>query len=137
MLLKNRRIFLVEDDIANRAIIQMLLEGNGAKTAIDRWGIDTISRIQIIMPVDLILLDLMFPDGVSGFDIFDDIRAEPSLAHIPIVAVSAMDPSMAIPKTQAKGFDGFIPKPIEYELFVKQIAKILEGEAVWFAGLRG
>jgi two-component system cell cycle response regulator DivK len=136
MLLKNRRIFLVEDDIANRAIIQMLLERNGAKTAIERWGTDTVPRIQAFSPVDLILLDLMFPDSVSGFDVFDEIRADTTLANIPILAVSAMDPSIAIPKTQAKGFNGFIPKPIEYELFVQQIASILDGEAVWFTGNR-
>jgi len=136
MLLKNRRIFLVEDDIANRAIFQMLLERNGAKTAIERWGTDTVPRIQAFMPVDLIVLDLMFPDDISGFDVFDKIRAETALANIPILAVSAMDPSIAIPHTQAKGFNGFIIKPIEYELFAQQIVSLLNGEAVWFAGDR-
>ncbi|KAB2902666.1 MAG: response regulator [Anaerolineae bacterium] len=134
MLLKNKHIFIVEDDIANRAIIQMMLEREGAKTAIDRWGVDALPRIRAFAPVDLILLDLMFPAGISGFDIFDEIRRESDLAHIPIIAVSAMDPSLAIPKTQIKGFNGFIPKPIEYELFVHQIVSVLEGETVWFAG---
>lgn len=137
MLLKNRRIFLVEDDIANRAIIQMLLEKHGARTSIERWGTGTVARLRAFMPVDLILLDLMFPDGVSGFDVFDAIRQEPDLAHIPILAVSAMDPSIAIPRTQLKGFNGFIPKPVEYDLFVEQITRVLEGEPVWFAGLHG
>ena len=137
MELIGRRIFLVEDDLANRAIIQMMLERNGAKTAIERWGIETVERIRAFLPVDLILLDLQFPDGVSGFDIFDEIRAEIDLKNIPILAVSAMDPTLAIHKTQEQGFNGFIPKPIEYELFVSQITRILEGEPIFYAGSRG
>lgn len=131
MLLKNRRIFLVEDDLSNRAVAQLLLEKHGARTAIDRWGVETISRLRNFMPIDIILLDLMFPDDISGFDLFDEIRQELDLAHIPILAVSAMDPAVAIPKAQAKGFNGFIPKPVEYDLFAQQVADIIEGIPVW------
>ena len=135
MLLKNRRIFIVEDDLANRAIVQFMLEKQGARTSIERWGTDTIRRVRAFMPVDLILLDLMFPDGVSGFDIFVELRREQDLQPIPIVAVSAMDPSAAIPKTQNLGFDGFISKPVDYDHFVPQIVSVLEGEAVWCTGI--
>lgn len=134
MLLHHKRIFLVEDDLANRAIIQMLLERNGAKTAIERWGTGTLARLRAFAPVDLILLDLMFPDQVSGFDVFDDIRQDEAFKYIPIVAVSAMDASVAIPRTQDKGFSGFIAKPVSYEMFAHQVAKVLAGEPVWFDG---
>src|SRR5688572_15855670 len=104
MLLKDRRIFIVEDNIANRAIIQLMLEQNGAKTAIDRWGQEAIKRLQAFMPVDLILLDLMLGEALTGYDIFDTIRAMPEFDAVPIVAVSATDPSQGIPTTKDKGF---------------------------------
>lgn len=133
MLLQNKRIFIVEDNLGNRAIIQLILEHEGAKTAIDRWGTDAIERIKAFEPVNLILLDLMFPNGVSGFDIFNQIRANPSLNHIPVVAVSAMDPSEAIPKAQAMGFAGFLVKPIDQDTFVEYLVQIMEGEPVWMS----
>lgn len=133
-VLKEKRIFIVEDTAGNLAIMKTLLEGMGAKIAFDRWAGETIEKLKAFAPVDLILLDLMFPDNVTGYDVFDDIRQHADLAHIPIVAVSASEPSMAISKTRAKGFCGFIGKPISYDRFPGQIAEILSGAAVWDRG---
>lgn len=129
--LKGKKIFLVEDNAGNRAIEEILLERHGAKTAIERWGRETIVRLTVAMPVDIILLDLMFPNNITGFDIFEEIRSHSEFDHIPIVAVSASDPSSAIPKTKSYGFAGFISKPIHMDNFAKQVAKILEGETLW------
>lgn len=132
MLLLNKRIFIVEDDIINRAIEQILLEQHGAKTAIERWGTDTVERLRKFMPVDAIILDLMFPNGVTGYDVFDDIRSHAEFDGLPIVAVSASDPNSAIPLTKAKGFTGFICKPLNHALFVEQIVSIINHEPVWY-----
>lgn len=85
------------------------------------------------MPIDLILLDLMFPNHISGYDIFDRIRENPTFAHIPIVAISAADPALEMSKARAKGFSGFIGKPINLLQFPQQIVQLLEGEQVWYA----
>jgi len=132
--LKGKRIFYVEDDIKNKAIAQIILEQAGVVFAFERWGSEnTIFKLRAFMPVDLIMLDLVLPRGVSGYDVFDAIRAEPELGHIPIVAVSAADPSMEIPKTREKGFAGFIGKPISLQLFPQQVAELLNGGNVWYA----
>ncbi len=133
-LLANKRIFIVEDNLANRAIEQMILERNGAKTAIERYGTETIERLQAFAPVDIIIMDLMLPDGVSGFDVTDEIRKHEAFADVPVVAVSASDPAETVPIAKKKGFAGFISKPIDFDQFPKQIARILDGEAVWFEG---
>jgi CheY-like chemotaxis protein len=131
MILRNRRVFIIEDNVANRAIEQFLLEQVGAKTAIERWGTEAVERLQKFMPVDVILLDLMFPDGITGYEVFDKIRAHAEFDSIPIVAVSASDPNTAIPLTKARGFAGFISKPISTPLFAQQILQVIQGEAVW------
>ena len=112
MLLKNKRVFIVEDNLQNKAIMQMLLEYNGARVACERWGTNTIAIMEKFMPVDIVLLDLMFPNNITGYDVFNDIRAVPAFDHIPIVAVSASEPSVAVPETRRRGFAGFIPKPV-------------------------
>lgn len=132
--LKGKRIFLIEDDAGNKAVIQTLLEQHGAQVGFERWGTDVMRRLREFAPVDIILLDLMFPRGVTGYDVFDKIRAEPEFHDIPIVAVSASEPAVAIPKTRAWGFTGFISKPIDYDDFPAQILAILKQESVWDAG---
>jgi two-component system chemotaxis sensor kinase CheA len=130
--LQGKRIFYVEDDVKNRAIIQMLLEREGAVMGFERWGRkETVEKIKEFMPVDLILLDLMFPRGVTGYDVFDHIREEADLAEIPVVAVSASDPAVEIPKTRKRGFSGFISKPVSIHTFAQNLEAVLKGEKIW------
>jgi CheY-like chemotaxis protein len=131
--LHRKRVFAVEDNLDNRVITQMALTLHGVLIEFDRWGRDTVSKVRNFMPVDVIILDLMFPNGVTGYDIFDLIRAEPAFAHIPIVAVSASDPSSAIPRCKARGFAGFIPKPIDSDVFAAQLEQIIAGHEIWLA----
>lgn len=134
--LKGKRVFIVEDNLENRVIFQMVFVKYGAAVDFERWGHATLFRLQNMSNVDLIILDLMLAQGISGFDVYDSIRGLPQYLAVPIVAVSAMDPNVAIPKTQARGFNGFIAKPIDSHLFPRQIASILEGQSVWYAGER-
>ncbi len=132
MSLKGKRIFIVEDNAGNKAIAQMLLERQGAVVITARWPQEVIDRLQKAAPVDLILMDLMLPDNVSGYDLFDAIRLLPEFAHVPIVAVSAADPSLALPKTRERGFSGFISKPIAFKLFVQQMEQSIAGDHIWY-----
>lgn len=131
MLLEGKRLFIVEDNLANRAIEQLLLEQEGAKTAFERWGVNTVEKLSQFMPVHGILLDLMFPNGVTGYDVFNEIRSHADFRHVPIIAISASDPSTAIPKTRAHGFSGYISKPVSFEQFPQQIADLLVGQPTW------
>ena len=57
MILEDRRIFIIEDNLENRSIAQMLLEAEGATIAFDRWGKDFINKMRKFAPIDIILLD--------------------------------------------------------------------------------
>lgn len=133
MPLTGKRVFYVEDDVNNRAIVQTILELEGAKVGFERWGVieTVIARMEAFQP-DIILLDLMFPANINGgYDIYDALRQYPFFADTPIVAVSASDPSIEIPKTRAKGFAGFIGKPIKLRHFPTQIASVINGQSIW------
>ncbi|MEO0561956.1 MAG: response regulator [Chloroflexota bacterium] len=131
MNLKNTRIFLVEDNIGNQAITKTLLESHGAIIGIHRTGQNVISHLKSFAPVDLIILDLMLPNGVTGYDIFSDIRSEHEYDDIPIIAMSVIDRSRVVPQAKRRGFSAFISKPIRYHEFPDQIARILDGESIW------
>lgn len=136
MILKDKRIFIVEDNMQNRLVFQMALIRHGASVDFERWGRDTLYHLQNLSRVDLIVLDLMLAEGVTGFDIFDQIRGLGKYDAVPIIAVSAMDPSIAIPRLRKQGFAGFIAKPIDNTLFPRQLASIIAGESVWSVGER-
>ena len=129
--LSQKRIFVVEDDLNNRIITQMALVPYDVRIEFDRWGTDTLSNLLNFGRPDIIILDLMFPNGITGYDIFDMIRADKAYAHVPIIAMSASDAATSIPRCQEKGFNGFIAKPIDSDQFPAQIEKILNGQSIW------
>jgi two-component system cell cycle response regulator DivK len=131
--LKGKRIFIVEDNVLNLAVVATLLRRYDALLTQEAWNIDTVGILLKSLPVDLILLDLMLRSGVSGYDIFDAIHADPRLKDIPVIAVSSLDPETEIPKAQAKGFSGFISKPISSVKFPEQLLACINGEKVWIA----
>ncbi|MBN1966645.1 MAG: response regulator [Anaerolineae bacterium] len=131
MSFANKRFFLIEDDPNNVAIIASILRRVGATVHFDYWGHDIPDRIARLMPIDLILLDLMLPGEIDGYGVFDQLRERPELAAIPIVAVTAMDPDNEIPRAKAKGFSGFIAKPVRHRTFARYIEAILNGQPVW------
>lgn len=130
MLLENKRIFVVEDDVRNLALTSVYLRQHGALISHERWGLETPQMILNYMPVDVILMDLMFPNNISGFDIFDQIRQVKQLAHIPVVIVSSADPDKVVPIALEKGFAGFIGKPISNRIG-KYLVSIMEGKKIW------
>jgi CheY-like chemotaxis protein len=134
MMLKGKRIFYVEDDLKNLTLTRAILENAGAFFASENWIREqTIPKIISYRPLDLILLDLMFPKNVSGYQVFEAIRTEKLLDDVPIVAVSASDPSLEIPKARNMGFAGFISKPISIHDFPRQIVSCMAGTQVWYA----
>lgn len=130
--LQGKRVFYVEDDARNRAVIRILLEGAGAQIEFDRWGFaeTAIPKIKAFQP-DLILLDLMLPAQVTGYEVYEAIQRTNGLQNVPVVAVSASDPGVEIPRAKAKGLSGFIPKPVDIETFTSSLCEILDGKQVW------
>ena len=133
--LRDKRIFITEDNTLNRSVYMMLLKISGAIIEFDRLGRETPSKVETFKP-DLIILDLMLPNGDSGYQIFNKIQKMPHYGNVPIVAISASEPSVALPKCKELGFSGFIAKPIEEELLVDQLVRLIEGEEVWYVGER-
>ena len=134
MPLLEKRIFYIEDDVKNRAVVKTILEYAGALVASESWGrIEVVlTRLEAFLPVDLILLDLMFPKNVSGYDVFDVLRSYPRFASTPVIAISASDPEIEVPIVRAKGFNGFIAKPINLGSFPNQVVAVLRQEQFWY-----
>jgi two-component system cell cycle response regulator DivK len=132
MLLTGKRIFYIEDDTKNRVIVQTILEYADGTLGCHAWGAgNLIEQMLAFAPIDVVLLDLNLPNDLSGYDVYDTIRTYEVFAHVPIIAVSALDPAIEIPKARAKGFAGFIGKPIHLVHFPQQVASVIAGSRVW------
>jgi two-component system cell cycle response regulator len=117
------RILIVEDNPANLALMEYLLRAFGHTPLVARDGDAGVAQAIAERP-DLILLDLHMPK-VDGFEAARRIRLEPALAGIPLIAVTASAMVGDRDRILAKGFDGYIAKPITPETFVEQVERFL------------
>lgn len=132
MLLKDKRIFCIEDNPVNFAIIRMLLAREGAFVYVDNYGDVSLSKLdKSTVSIDVILLDLMLHNGVSGYTLFDEIKKSAKQQNVPVIAVSAADADVEIPRAKELGLNGFISKPIDPEAFAQQVAQVLDGQPIW------
>ena len=77
---------------------------------------------------DLILLDLQLP-RISGLEVLRRLRAAPSTAAIPIVAISADAMPDHIQAARAAGFDDYLTKPIDFPVFARVLTRYGAGAA--------
>lgn len=133
MLLEDKHILLFEDNPDNIQLMVAILEDEGAKVSV--WYGGGKAEMLALLPLDLIIMDLMLSERHSGFAHFDLIRSWPEVSRVPVVAVSAMDQTLAVPTTRAMGFAGFISKPIDMDLFPQQIRDLINGKQVWYTNL--
>jgi two-component system cell cycle response regulator len=130
-VLEGKRVFLVEDDVLNLAVINRVLTNNKASVFQNYNSIGIVIHVIQHLPIDLVILDIMLRRGINGFDVVKEFKTDPRTSHIPIVAVSSLDPEIAIPQAKESGFDGFISKPINSVTFASDLAAIMNGAQRW------
>lgn len=118
------RVLHIEDDPANRLLVRKLLTPAGFEVIDAVDGMDGIQKA-VSDPPDLVLVDIAIP-GLDGYEVTLRLRAEPRLAEVPIVAITAegnRDTSLAV------GANGFIEKPIDARTFAHTIHGYLGGQS--------
>lgn len=71
----------------------------------------------------LILLDLKLP-RVDGIEVLQRLKADPELSMIPVVMLTSSDQESDLLATYRLGVNSYIVKPVDYDEFVKTIAKV-------------
>ena len=116
-------ILVVEDNKPSRNLMEYLLRYGGHTVLTSSDGAEAIEIARREHP-DLILMDLQL-DRMGGQEAAQHLAADPTLASIPVVAVTAFAMSGDRERTLAGGFDHYIAKPIEPTTFNAQIADLL------------
>ena len=103
------KILFIDDDIDTLKLVGLMLERQGYEIAVASDGITGLSKAASELP-DLILLDVMMPD-LDGLEVTRRLRADPALAHIPIIMFTAK--TMVDDKVAGfeAGVDDYLTKP--------------------------
>jgi CheY-like chemotaxis protein len=118
------RILIVEDNEDNQDLMRFLLERAGYEVTAVENGLAGIEAARREIP-DIILMDLSLPE-LDGWSAAREIKADPVLAKIPLIAVTAHILAGDRRKALEAGFDTYISKPINIHMFDITVGKVLE-----------
>jgi two-component system cell cycle response regulator DivK len=113
------RILYVEDNFENKLFVRRVIESMGHEMLEAETGLDSLTMAAEEMP-DLILMDINIP-GMDGLETTVKLKENPSLCHIPVVALTANAMKGDRERCLAAGCDGYMQKPVGVSDLRKQI----------------
>ena len=122
-----KTILVIEDEDNIAIALDFLLGREGYTHERIAAGGGAVDRIRSLRP-DLVLLDIMLPE-VSGYEICQQVREDPSLSDVRILMMTARGSAVERRKGLAMGADGFISKPFDLKELRAELRRILDPEA--------
>ncbi len=119
-----RTILVIEDNEQNLYLATFLLEQSGFTVVAARSEPEGITAAARFQP-DLILLDIQLPQ-MDGYAVARELRQNPALRDVPVVAVTSYAMVGDRERTLEAGCNGYIEKPINPDTFRTEIDNYLK-----------
>jgi adenylate cyclase len=122
--LHSSRILIVDDNAANRDVLERRLAREGHQVATATSGTAALELV-VGQTFDLILLDLIMPE-MSGFEVLRRLKAAEHTNDIPVIVISALDELDSIVRCIEVGAEDYLTKPFSPILLRARIGASLE-----------
>ena len=118
------RILVADDDVDIRELVEFkLLDAGARRSSPSSDGAAAVDACQADRP-DLAVLDVMMP-GVSGLDAIRVIRADPALADLPVILLTARAQESDVETGFDSGADDYITKPFSPRELASRVEALL------------
>ena len=120
-----RTLLYVEDNPANLELVEQLIARRPDLRLLSAADGDLGVEFARAYQPEVILMDINLP-GISGLEAMKILRADPTTAHIPIIALSANAVPRDIEKALEAGFFKYLTKPIKVDQFMNALDVALD-----------
>lgn len=117
------KILVVEDNEQNRILMRQILTYHGYDVLEAADGLTGLEMARAHMPA-LILLDIQMP-VMNGFAVIRELRNNPELRKIKVIAVTSFAMKGDREKALQAGFDEYVTKPIDTRKFPELVKQVL------------
>lgn len=116
-------VLLIDNDLASYFLVMELLSEHGINVIHSRCGLQAISTFKETPSICVVLTELLLPN-IDGFGVLKEIRSRKP--DLPVIAQTANVMNNMKNNCLCAGFNEFIEKPINFDLFTKLVIKYLE-----------
>lgn len=124
----NGTILVADDEMLNRTLLRINLEGQGFTVYEVENGRDALEFLQD-NPVDILILDLLMPE-MDGFEVLSRLKDDDVLQHLPVLIISASDRMEDIVRCIEMGATDYLPKPFDPTLLRARVNASLNAKRV-------
>ncbi len=124
MSTQDATVLVVDDEVSLRNLLSHFLRIEGHKTIVASHGQQAMELLRS-EPIDLILLDIFMP-RMNGLEVLRQIKADPALADIPVVMISAEQSFEDIAACLKLGAEDYLPKPFNPIILSARVGACLE-----------
>jgi DNA-binding response OmpR family regulator len=117
------RVLIADDNQQNAELLEAHLDGTGYETRIATNGDETVRMAKEWRP-DVVLLDVMMPK-LSGFEVCQQLRADPATRQAGVLMVTALDQPTDIERAVEVGTDDFVTRPINKTELLLRVRALL------------
>ncbi len=103
-----KKILLVEDDPFLSSLLRNRIQREGFEVGLVKNGEEALGAMKETIP-DLVLLDLILP-GKSGFEVLEDIKADPQAPRVPVIIISNLGQDTDVARGKALGASDYLVK---------------------------
>ena len=118
-----KRVLVVEDNELNLKLFCDLLRAHDFAAEAVRDGREAVARARAVQP-DLIIMDIQMPH-VTGYELIVELKADPELRGIPVMAVTAYAGREDEERIRAAGAEAYVSKPISLARFIQAVNALL------------
>ncbi|MBB6368214.1 PAS domain S-box-containing protein [Xanthomonas sacchari] len=123
--LAGARLLVVDDSDINREVAQRILEGEGALVDLAQDGAQALQRLRRDPGrFHVVLMDVQMPT-MDGYEATRQLRADPELAAVPVIALTAGAYRQQQELALSNGMNDFIAKPFQVEDLIAIIRRYL------------
>ncbi len=119
------KILIVDDFSTMRRIIKNLLRDLGFNNTVEADDGSTALPVLKNGGIDFLVTDWNMP-GMSGLELLEQVRADPTLCKMPVLMVTAEAKREQIIRAAQAGVNGYIVKPFTAAVLKEKIEKIFE-----------
>jgi CheY-like chemotaxis protein len=94
---RSRRILIIEDDVSLLQAYREMFKTQDVSVVGAASGQEGLTLVASEKP-DLILLDIMLPGGMNGFDVLERLKEDPATQSIPVIVLTNLDSEAKVAK---------------------------------------